>query len=178
MYLKLGLLHIIWLFFFLFLFFCLLWKHKCFLPTYFSHFHKATELFIIIFFFVFLFCVVVVVLCCCCFVKYCLLYDTMIFLIMSTYTLHHTNIYSFQSWLWRTESWVLLPLVSWDLQPILRPVWLLCQRYVHGPDIVHCLLHPEQPGLVQVCWPSGGHRHRAGIPVGCVLHEDSLQVSA
>lgn len=63
MYLKLGLLHIIWLFFFLFLFFCLLWKHKCFLPTYFSHFHKATELFIIIFFYFIFFCVLLLLFC-------------------------------------------------------------------------------------------------------------------
>ena len=55
-----------------------------------------------------------------------------------------------QSWLWWSKSWIFLSSLSWDLQPLLQSLWVLGQRHLHGPDQPHLLVHPQQPGVVQV----------------------------
>ena len=83
-----------------------------------------------------------------------------------------------QTWLWWSKSWVFLSSLSWDLQSLLRSLWILGQRHLHRPDQPHLLIHPQQPGVVQVCWEDCQLGHCSGVPTWRLLHKDCLQVLA
>ena len=96
-----------------------------------------------------------------------------------TYSIYQGELTIFlQTWLWWSKSWVFLSSLSWDLQPLLRSLWVLGQWHLHGPDQPHLLIHPQQPGVVQVCWEDCQLGHCSGVPTWRLLHKNCLQVLA